>query len=69
MYKDRRITLICVAVALLLTVTPFCLAGQNPEALLPETAQFAFLIGDWKCATRFLKPGGSGQVEATRKIE
>lgn len=31
----------------------------NPEAP-PETAQFAFLIGDWDCVTKFMKPDGSG---------
>ena len=32
--------------------------GLNPAAP-PETAQFGFLVGDWDCATKFMKPDGS----------
>lgn len=38
----------------------------NPSAP-PETVQFAFLIGDWDCATKFMKPDGSGYVEGRAK--
>lgn len=32
--------------------------APNPEAP-PETAHFAFMIGEWDCATRFMGPDGS----------
>ncbi len=34
------------------------LGSLSPEAP-PETAQFAFLIGEWSCKTRGMKPDGS----------
>ena len=36
--------------------------GLSPDAP-PETAQFAFLIGDWDCATRFMSPAGDAYNE------
>jgi hypothetical protein len=38
--------------------------GPNPAAP-PETAQFAFLVGEWSCTTRFMAPDGSGYREGT----
>jgi hypothetical protein len=34
----------------------------NPQAP-PETGQFAFLVGEWDCRTKFMKPDGSGYSE------
>ena len=34
-------------------------AGPNPKAP-PETAQFDFLVGDWECVIKTMKPDGSG---------
>lgn len=39
---------------------------RNPQAP-PETEQFAFLVGEWNCATRFMKPDGSGYSEGRAK--
>jgi len=36
--------------------------GLHPDAP-PETAQFAFLIGEWDCTIRQMKPDGSGWSE------
>jgi hypothetical protein len=36
--------------------------GLHPEAP-PETSQFAFLIGEWDCRTRSMKPDGTGHLE------
>jgi hypothetical protein len=36
--------------------------GPSPDAP-PETAQFAFLIGDWDCTVRQMKPDGGGYTE------
>jgi len=40
-------------------VAPATSTDLNPQAP-PETAQFSFLIGDWDCVTKFMKPDGSG---------
>lgn len=57
-----------LALALLATLAPHSAAAGprggdfgrlNPEAP-PETAQFAFLVGEWECKTKFMKPDGSG---------
>lgn len=53
--------LAAVAVAALLAarVLPLHGAGaRNPQAP-PETEQFAFLIGEWECATRTMQPDGT----------
>lgn len=39
-------------------------AGPHPDAPA-ETAQFAFLIGEWECTTRSVKPDGSGFNEGS----
>jgi len=39
--------------------TPGGASGPHPDAPA-ETAQFAFLVGDWDCAIRQMKPDGSG---------
>jgi hypothetical protein len=36
--------------------------GPHPDAP-PELQQYAFIVGDWDCTTRFMKPDGSGFVE------
>lgn len=36
--------------------------SRNPQAP-PESAQYEFFIGAWDCATRFMKPDGSGYAE------
>jgi hypothetical protein len=41
---------------------PAAISGPHPGAPA-ETAQFAFLVGDWECDTRFLKPDGGGYNE------
>jgi len=51
-----------------LVVSPAVLASperpQGPHpAAPPETAQFAFLIGEWDCSTRRMEPDGSGWSE------
>ena len=41
--------------------------GQlNPQAP-PETAQYSFLIGEWDCTTKFMRPDGSGYNEGRAK--
>ncbi len=40
--------------------------GPNPEAP-PEVAQFGFLVGEWDCTTRSMKPDGSGFTDGHAK--
>lgn len=47
---------------LFLMVLPLAAGGLNPQAP-PETDQFSFMIGEWDCTTRFMKPDGSGHNE------
>lgn len=48
-----------VLLALLFAVPALCSpTGMNPDAP-PETAQFAFFIGEWDCATYTLQPDGN----------
>jgi hypothetical protein len=39
--------------------------GELNEMAPEETTQFSFLIGEWDCTTRSLKPDRSGYVEGT----
>ena len=52
---------------LLLAVLALPAAGAGRNTLNPaapkETAQFSFLVGDWSCKTRFLKPDGKTYSE------
>lgn len=66
MYGQRRISSFATILALLSIVAPVAADGLNPEAP-PETAQFSFLLGEWECTTRFMKPDGSGHVEGRAK--
>ncbi len=55
---------------LILVALPSTVASSsedlNPEAP-PETAQFGFLVGEWNCTTKFMKPDGSGYTEGKAK--
>lgn len=51
-----------IGILLLALATPALAGGPNPAAP-EETAQFAFIVGEWNCITRFMKPDGSGHNE------
>lgn len=62
----RIILLFSLAVVAALPVLAEPAAGPHPDAP-PETEQFAFLIGDWDCTIRSMRPDGSyseGKAEA-----
>lgn len=40
--------------------------GPHPDAPA-ETEQFGFLVGEWDCATRSMKPDGSGYTEGSAR--
>jgi hypothetical protein len=40
-----------------------CGFGRLNPGAPAETAQFAFLVGEWHCETRFMRPDGSGYNE------
>ena len=65
MYDHRRIHRFSAFLAAIPVALPLVAGGLNPQAP-PETDQFAFMIGEWSCKTRFMKPDGSGYVEAER---
>lgn len=61
----RLITAVALAVLMSTgarAVADGAVRGPHPDAS-PETWQFAFLIGAWDCATRSMKPDGSGFVD------
>jgi hypothetical protein len=51
-----------LALAVALAIPAVAAHGPHPDAP-PETAQFAFLVGQWDCTTRSMKADGSGEVE------
>lgn len=65
MYDHRRIHRISAFLATILVALPVVAGGLKSQAP-PETEQFAFMIGEWSCKTRFMKPDGSGFIEAVR---
>ena len=62
MYGRRQIHPPPLFYAITLMTSPLAASGLNPEAP-PETEQFAFMLGEWECTTRFMKPDGSGYNE------
>ncbi len=58
--------LFSIAIATALDTDARDFGKLNPEAP-PETAQFAFMVGEWDCKTRFMKPDGSGYGEGRAK--
>ncbi len=59
------------AILAIVLLTPAVQAGAPREATRPhpdapaETAQVAFLVGEWECTTRSMKPDGSGFNEGS----
>lgn len=58
--------LLSIAAAMAHSIDARDFGKLNPEAP-PETAQFAFIVGEWDCVTRFMKPDGNGYSEGRAK--